>query len=142
MDDPLPLLLGDTCRVGPWPQRLPGLLEALDTKHRAQSLCSASHPYGSGSAPQSRPGDRWATGAGTSLVTVLVGAGTFFRMSSGPGPSCFLERWMRDLSSALARPVCTHGWGGGGLQRGHTYAYTQPRRCPAGQAITFESKGP
>ena len=42
-----------------------------------------------------------------SLLTALVGAGPFFRVSSGPGPSCFLALWMRALSSALASPVQT-----------------------------------
>lgn len=57
------------------------------------------------------PGAGWAPGAGTSLLTALVGAGPLFRTSSGTGPSCFLARWIRALSSALARPTRARGRG-------------------------------
>lgn len=129
-----------------------GLRDTLDAKRRTQDPCSAAHPRGLGPAPPSRPGlgpttqetppgARWAVGAGTSLLTVLAGAGTFFRTSSGLGPSCFLARQLRDLSSALTRPVHTSGAGscGPGAQACRSRAPSHQR--PAGQDLTFESEG-
>lgn len=103
MDGPLPLLLRATWGAGPGPQGLVGAPSTLDAKHRTQGPCPAPHLCATGRAPQLRPGlgpstqqpppgAGWATGAGTSLMTVLAGAGTFFRTSSALGPSCFLVR--------------------------------------------------
>lgn len=117
VDGPLPLFLRATCGAGPGPQglswapRRPGR-QAEPRVHTQPPVCVAQDPPQSRPRPgpatqQPPPGAGWATGAGPSLLTVLAGAGTFFRTSSGLGPSCLLARWPRDLSSALARPVCT-----------------------------------
>lgn len=122
VDGPLPLLLRATCGAGPGPQGQAGAPRCPGRQAQNPGSMLGPRPRGSGPAPPSRPslcpaprqlppGAGWAPGAGTSLLTALVGAGPLFRTSSGTGPSCFLARWMRALSSALARPTRARGRG-------------------------------
>lgn len=94
MDGSLPLLLRATCEAGPG-LRLVGLLNALESRGIPHAFATGSSPPWRpvlGPARQPPPGAGWATGVGASLLTVTGVASTFFRTSSEPGPSCFLER--------------------------------------------------
>lgn len=94
MDGSLPLFLRATCEAGPG-LRLVGLLSALDSRGSPHAFATGSSPPWRpvlGPARQPPPGAGWATGAGASLLTVTGVASTFFRTSSKPDPSCFLER--------------------------------------------------
>lgn len=143
MDGPLPRLLRATCGAGPGPQGPVGApgrpgCRAQDPRSTLspQSLWSricprveiCPGPHRLTEAPA--PGAGWAVGAGTSLLTVLAGASAFFRTSSGPGPSCFFARCMRDLSSALARPGRTHTGEGSCETRVQLHVCVHPPQMP------------
>lgn len=96
MDGSLPLLFRATCEAKAGQGlRLLGLPNALASRGIPHALATGSSPPRRpvlGPAKQPPPGAGWATGVGASLLTVTGVASTFFRTSSEPNPSCFLER--------------------------------------------------